>query len=49
MSLADLIPLAAIGYALARVYERTRDLTTPVLAHAAWNLANAWLAVAVLS
>jgi membrane protease YdiL (CAAX protease family) len=47
LSLAAFLPLAAIGFTFALAYERTRDLATPVLAHAAWNLAQAALLLSI--
>jgi len=41
MSLSTFLPLAAIGFSLAIGYARTRDILTPVVAHAAWNLSQA--------
>lgn len=40
MSLPEFLPLAALGYTLAIVYERSGDLAVPVLAHALWNAGN---------
>lgn len=49
LSITDLIPLIALGYTFARIYERTKDITVPILAHSAWNLANAILAISIFS
>lgn len=47
LSWSSLLPLSAIGFTLALAYERSRDLATPILAHAVWNLVEALLIVAV--
>lgn len=47
MSLTNFLPLAAIGFTLALAYERTRDLATPMLAHAAWNFGEAVMLLTV--
>ncbi|HOI10097.1 MAG TPA: type II CAAX endopeptidase family protein [Myxococcota bacterium] len=40
-SLENLLPLWAIGFALGVLYDRTRDLAAPIVAHALWNLVTA--------
>jgi len=37
----NIIPLAAIGFTLALIYERTGNLLAPMLVHGAWNLGTA--------
>ncbi|GEM_PF-557560 len=37
-SLASLVPLWALGFALGMIYQRTGSLWTPILAHGLWNL-----------
>lgn len=41
LSLANILPLWAIGFALALAYEHSRSLLTPILIHSAWNLGTA--------
>ena len=49
LSASHLLPLAALGFTLALVYVKTRDLATPRLVHSLWNLVNALLLLAVFS
>lgn len=37
-SLDNLLPLWAIGFTLGVLYDRTRDLAAPIIAHGLWNL-----------
>jgi membrane protease YdiL (CAAX protease family) len=41
MSLSNLLPLWAVGFALAILYDRTRTLWAPMVAHSLWNLGTA--------
>jgi membrane protease YdiL (CAAX protease family) len=41
LSAENFLPLWAIGFSLALLYERTRNLAAPMLAHGLWNLITA--------
>ena len=49
LSLSNLLPLWALGFALGILYDRTRSLWAPMIAHALWNLGTAALLLAVFS
>lgn len=40
-SMENLLPLWAIGFGLGVLYDRTRDLAAPIVAHSLWNLVTA--------
>lgn len=46
MSLSNFLPLWALGFGLGILYDRTRSLWAPMVAHALWNLGTAAILLA---
>ncbi len=49
LSVSNLLPLWALGFALGILYDRTRTLWAPMVAHALWNLGTAGVLLTLFS
>jgi membrane protease YdiL (CAAX protease family) len=49
LSLSNLLPLWALGFALGVLYDRTRSLWAPMIAHGLWNLGTAAFLLSVFT